>query len=91
GVADRFMFGQVWGNDRIFDFSDNDAAGDLDVIDFTNVSGIDERSDLTFSDVTDATGSYAFISYTDVEGWTATIRVYNRTSADLQDDDFAYV
>ena len=91
GIFDTFVFDAMWGDDRIFDFSDNDADGDVDIIDFTSIAGIDERSDLTFTDVTDASGSYALISYTDVGGWSASIRVYDRTSADLQDNDFAYV
>ncbi|MCB1493739.1 MAG: hypothetical protein KDJ77_18385, partial [Rhodobiaceae bacterium] len=62
-----------------------------EAIDFSSVAGIDERSDLTITDVTDASGTFALISYTDAGGWTGTIRVYGVTEAQLQDDDFIYV
>ncbi|MCB1490725.1 MAG: hypothetical protein KDJ77_02810 [Rhodobiaceae bacterium] len=83
---DQFVFDAEWGNDRIFDFADNGA----EKIDFSSVAGIDERSDLSFSDVSDASGSYALISYADAAGWTGTIRVYDVTSAELQNNDFIF-
>ncbi|MCB1492023.1 MAG: hypothetical protein KDJ77_09540, partial [Rhodobiaceae bacterium] len=84
---DQFLFDADWGNDRIFDFANNGA----EKIDFSSIAGITQRSDLTITDVTDASGTYANISYTDGGGWTGTIRVYDVTEAQLQDNDFVYV
>ena len=81
---DRFVFGDDWGNDRIFDFADNGA----EKIDFNTVAGITQRSDLT---ITDGAG-FALISYHDaVGGWDASIRVDGVTATDLQDNDFIFV
>ncbi|MCB1492315.1 MAG: hypothetical protein KDJ77_11060, partial [Rhodobiaceae bacterium] len=84
---DQFVFDDDWGNDRIFDFADNGA----EKIDFSSIAGITQRSDLSFSDVTDGSGSYALISYTDGGGWSASIRVYDVTETQLQNNDFIYV
>ncbi|MCB1492945.1 MAG: hypothetical protein KDJ77_14310, partial [Rhodobiaceae bacterium] len=84
---DQFVFDADWGNDRIFDFANNGA----EKIDFSSIAGITQRSDLGFTDVTDASGTYALISYTDIAAWTGTIRVYNVAEADLQGNDFIFV
>ena len=83
--ADQFVFRDLWGNDRIFDFADNG----IEKIDFSNVAGIDEIGDLT---ITDFTG-YAMISYTDTvsAAWTASIRVDGVTAAELGTGDFIFV
>ncbi|MCB1493294.1 MAG: endo alpha-1,4 polygalactosaminidase [Rhodobiaceae bacterium] len=80
---DHFVFDADWGNDRIFDFANNGA----EKIDFSAVTGIAQRSDLT---ITDGAG-FAMISYTDGGGWDASIRVDGVTAAQLQDNDFIFV
>ncbi|MCB1491182.1 MAG: hypothetical protein KDJ77_05190, partial [Rhodobiaceae bacterium] len=80
---DQFVFDDDWGNDRIFDFADNGA----EKIDFSSITGITQRSDLT---ITDGTG-FAMISYTDGGGWTGTVRVDGVTAAELQNNDFIFV
>ena len=74
--ADRFIFGNGWGDDIIADFENG-----LDIIDMSNVAGVNSFADLT---VTFSAGS-TFVSYEGDE-----IRLFAVNIANIGAEDFLF-
>jgi len=72
GGADVFMFGNAWGSDRVADFQN-----DVDTLNFSNVTGLDDYSQL----VVTQSGANSVISF-----GGNTLTVVNVLVADLSDD-----